>query len=133
MGDDDSSTSTSDQTVSEPTSESASDAAPQIDSLDDIDASAPPATGGDASNGDGNPTTDSGDTNAPSVSVSDDTAHSDIQPPADPQQTTIGPDDGSGSGDGRPEEVHDKDPDDMNTKIEEDGDREADPEPPMAP
>lgn len=129
MGDDEDEfdVNTSDQTASEPTSESTPPAPPQIDNLDDTGVQ---ESTGDSPNVDGGaPAQNSEDSGNFNVSVSDDTAHTADQPPVDPQ-VTIGPDDRSGSGDDRPEEQHDEERDNLNERIEEDGNREADPEPP---
>lgn len=118
---------TSDQTASEPTSEPTPPDPPQIDNLDDTDVQ---ASAEDSANVDGGvPAQDSEDSGDSNVSVSDDTAHTAYEPPAD-AQVTIGPDDRSGSDDGRPEEQHDEERDIANEKIEDDSNREADPEPP---
>jgi hypothetical protein len=129
MGEDDDefSVNTSDQTVNEPTSEPTTQDPPQIDNPDEIG-----AQGSDLNSSGGEEDSSvagSSDSSAYSISASDDTAHEDYQPPADPPQPTIGPDDRSDSDDGRPEEQHDEERGNPNEWIEQESERDVE-EPP---
>jgi hypothetical protein len=66
------------------------------------------------------------------VSVSDETVHADYQPPAQPEQPTIGPANSSGSTDDRPDEQHSEQGDDADKQIEQDSSSEADSDAPAA-
>jgi len=120
---------TSDQTVNAPTPSPGSPDTPRIDRLDDPNADPPSA--GDATTPPATDRTgDHDDSNESPVGISDDTAHSGYEPPSAPV-TTIGPDDRTGDDDPR-EESHDLERDVSNRKIEDDSNKEADPEPPSA-
>src|SRR5438105_8129486 len=117
---------TSDQTTNVPTTEPKPADAPQLDDVSDLETD---AQTNDSKAGDNDDSkSNSGDSSDSTVGVSDDTAHAGYQPPSEPAQPTIGPDDRRDK-DESPEEQHDEERDDTRRKIEEDSSREADPEP----